>query len=169
MEKRAWHPAYCSATEYDLRKYKEHLTFIREYQLSKEPLHMDMLIIKKEKNIQIDNDIGRIFKEHNIIEYKSPYDHLNIDTFYKLLAYGCLYKATSSKVNEIDSNEITLSIIRDEYPRKLISELKRQNAKIEKKLDGIYYVSGKYPFSIQLIVLNQIGPDNKGLRALLEK
>lgn len=31
----------------------------------------------------INNEIGNIFKGHNIFEYKSPKDKLNIDTFFQ--------------------------------------------------------------------------------------
>ena len=42
------------------------------------------MVIKKDTDVSIDNEIGEIFKEHNILEYKSPQDHLDIDTFYKV-------------------------------------------------------------------------------------
>ena len=38
-----------------------------EYLLSKKPLQMDILIIKKLKDIQIRKDIGRILRHHNIL------------------------------------------------------------------------------------------------------
>ena len=67
-----WHPAFCAAAELELRLNKADLEFKREYNLSKKPLQMDLLIIEKRKNVQIQNEIGRIFRRHNVIEYKSP-------------------------------------------------------------------------------------------------
>ena len=67
-----WHPAFCAAAELELRSNKGDLEFKREYNLSKKPLQMDLLIIEKRKGVQIQNEIGKIFRGHNIIEYKSP-------------------------------------------------------------------------------------------------
>ena len=40
-----WHPAFCAAAELELRFNKDDLEFKREYNLSKKPLQMDLLII----------------------------------------------------------------------------------------------------------------------------
>ena len=44
-----WHPAFCAAAELELRSNKGDLEFKREYNLSKKPLQMDLLIIEKRK------------------------------------------------------------------------------------------------------------------------
>ena len=43
-----------------------------EYALSTKPLLIDLLVIKKLQGIEIENEIGRRFRSHNVIEYKSP-------------------------------------------------------------------------------------------------
>ena len=73
-------------------RFDDLLTFDPEHQLSKEPLRMDMLIIKKDPEAVIDVDIGSIFRGHNIVEYKSPADSLTIDDLYKTIGYAFLYK-----------------------------------------------------------------------------
>ena len=45
-----WHPAFCAAAELELRSNKGDLEFKREYNLSKKPLQMDLLIIEKRKS-----------------------------------------------------------------------------------------------------------------------
>ena len=92
-DKIQWHPGFYGAAELEFRANSDNLTFIQEYSLSKEPLRADLLVIRKEPNAQIVNEIGKIFKGHNIIEYKSPDDGLTIDDFYKAAAYACLYKS----------------------------------------------------------------------------
>ena len=62
---------------------------------------MDLLIIEKRKNVQIQNEIGRIFRRHNVIEYKSPDDGMTIDDFFKTLGYAYLYKGLGEKVDQI--------------------------------------------------------------------
>ena len=48
----------------------------------------------------IQKNIGRIFRQYNIVEYKSPDDYLSIDDFYKVYAYCCLYKSIGDNQNE---------------------------------------------------------------------
>lgn len=42
-----WHPAFCAAAELELSANKVILDFQREYNLSKKPLQIDLLVIKK--------------------------------------------------------------------------------------------------------------------------
>ena len=105
-----WHPAFCAAAELELRLNKADLEFKREYNLSKKPLQMDLLIIEKRKNVQIQNEIGRIFRRHNVIEYKSPDDGMTNDDFFKTLGYAYLYKGLGEKVEQITLEELTISL-----------------------------------------------------------
>ena len=43
---------------------------------------MDLLIIKKKKDAVIDNQIGEIFRQYNIFEFKSPRDGWTIDELF---------------------------------------------------------------------------------------
>ena len=74
-----WHPAFYAGIQIELKEDKENLIFENEHQLSTKPMEVDVLIIKKEKDIPIRKNIGRIFRKYNIIEYKSSTDYLNID------------------------------------------------------------------------------------------
>ena len=51
-----WHPGFCGAAEIELISNKGELEFQREYNLSKEPLRMELLIIKKRKDVPIENE-----------------------------------------------------------------------------------------------------------------
>lgn len=82
-----WHPGFVSAMDLELVQNRADLVYEKEYNLNTKPLMVDLLVIKKERDIQIANEIGRIFRGHNLMEYKSPGDHLNIDIFYKAQAY----------------------------------------------------------------------------------
>ena len=75
----------------ELAENREDLVYEKEYNLNTKPLEIDLLVIKKGKDVRIVNEIGRSFRGHNIMEYKSPKDELNIDTFYKAGAYAGLY------------------------------------------------------------------------------
>ena len=122
------------------------------------PLEIDLLVIKKDPGVQMVNEMGKLFRGHNIVEYKSPEDHMNIDTFYKAGAYGCLYKAYGESVNERPADDITISIIRDTKPEGLFRYFKEHNIRVTNPYAGIYYVLDAVLFRTQIIVgreLNQ--------------
>ena len=120
-----WHPAFYAATKLELRDNIDELEFYPEYNLSKKPLQADLLIIEKNGRTQIKNAIGHIFRRHNIVEYKSPGDGMTVDDFYKCVAYACLYKTTGESVNEIAGDELSVTMIRESYPKSMMRELKR--------------------------------------------
>ncbi|MBS6643783.1 MAG: hypothetical protein KH366_09395 [Clostridiaceae bacterium] len=92
-------------------------------QLSIKPLLIDVLIIKVKKGGRIHKNIGKIFREYNIIEYKSPEDYLNINDYYKVLGYACLYQADTEKVCQISPEEITITFVCTHFPQKLMKYL----------------------------------------------
>lgn len=148
-----WHNAFYAATQLDFYKDRKELDFINEYCLSKEPLRIDVKIVKKISDKKLNNEIGAIFRKHNIIEYKSP------DDFYKVYGYGCFYKSLSNKVDEININEITLTFCCKKKPIKLIKHLKEiRNYNIIEKFDGIFYVLGDY-FPIQIVLNTKLNKE----------
>jgi len=57
----SWHPAFVQAIQLELEDYLDVLTFEMEHQLTTEPLKIDVLIIKKTKDVVIKKNIGQIF------------------------------------------------------------------------------------------------------------
>lgn len=149
-----WHPAFCSAMELELREYKKYLKYEREHNLSKMPLKIDFLVIRKKSDIIIKNDIGDFFLGNNIFEYKSPGDDVNAGTFYKALSYACLYKAEAGSVEEILNADITVSLVREQKPVKLLDQLGKKY-EVTKKSDGIYRISGML-FPMQILVTKEL-------------
>ncbi len=155
-----WHPAFYSALQLEFYNDSDKLEFVNEYQLSKEPLRIDVRIIKKNSDDTLNNEIGKIFRKYNIIEYKSPTDNLTIDDFYKVCGYGLLYKSLSDKVNAIDIKEITLTFCCKKEPKKLIEHLKKvHNYKIKQEYQGIYYIDGSF-LPIQIILNTHLNAEN---------
>ncbi len=95
-----WHPGFTAAMMLELKENREDLIFEKEYNLNTKPLEIDLLVIRKEAGVMIANEIGEFFRIHNIIEYKSPGDHLDIDDFYKVQGYASLYKSYGKYVDE---------------------------------------------------------------------
>ena len=105
-----WHPAFVAAMGLELKQNRDDLIFEKEYNLNTKPLEIDLLVIKKTASVQIISEIGRLFKGHNIVEYKSPEDHLDIDTFYKkpvelfhyFKEHGCIITETCRGIYYIE-------------------------------------------------------------------
>jgi hypothetical protein len=168
-DKIKWHPGFYGAAELELRKNKDDLEFEREYNLSKEPIRTDLLIVKKHADVQIENEIGRIFRRFNIIEYKSPDDEMSIDDYYKTVGYACLYKGLGENVNAVPADELTASMVREAYPREMMKQLELLGAAIKEKYPGIYYVKGLVSFDTQIVVTSQLSKETHSSLRVLSK
>ena len=152
-----WHPAFYSSLQIELKD--ESLEFYYEYHLTRKPLQIDVLVIKKKSKQVIKKSIGRIFRKHNIVEFKSPGDYLSVNDYYKVLGYACIYQANTERVLEISPKEITLSFVSNHYPKAMIRWLKGMyKAKVEPVCDGIYYLTG-LTFPVQVIVIKQLSKE----------
>ena len=159
VQKIKYHPGFVGGMELLFWSYHNELDFEVEYNLSKEPLRVDLMILKKTKNIDIEFEIGRIFRNYNVIEYKSPDDELSVDEFYKTIAYALLYKSFGRTVDERPISEITASIFRHAYPRELFRKLKESGAVIKKEFNGVYYIDKVLNFPVQVVVTRELDPE----------
>ncbi len=165
-----WHPGFVAAMDMEFKEDREKLELESEHNLNKKPLEIDLLVIKKEKDSEIHNEIGRIFRGHNIMEYKSPKDQLDIDTFYKVSGYASLYKSYGKTVDGIKAEDVTISLLREAKPRELFNYFKTNNVKVEMPYKGIYYIQGISPFPAQVIVIKELGQEeHMWIKALTDK
>ena len=163
-----WHPAFYGAAELELRDNKEDIEFHQEYNLSKEPLRVDLLVVRKLANVQVKNEIGHIFRQYNIIEYKRPGDGLSIDTFYKTVGYACFYKGLGKTEDAIPIQEMSISFFREAYPGKLFTKLESLGMEIKNPYPGIYYIRQWQAMpDIQIVVTGVVDPEkHPALRVL---
>lgn len=165
-----WHPGFYGAAELEFLSNKGDLEFQREFNLSKEPIRMDLLIIKKLADVRIENELGHIFKKYNVAEFKSPDDALSIDDYYKTVGYACLYKGLGETVDQIPANELTISIFRESYPREMFEAMKNLGMEIKEQYPGIYYISGKQAlFDTQIVVTKQLDKETHRILRILSK
>lgn len=150
-----WHPAFYAAAELELSENREELDFQREYNLSKKPLQIDLLVVKKRKDVSIKNEIGRIFRRYNVIEYKSPGDGLTIDDFFKTIGYACIYKGLGEWVDQIPVNQLTVSLFREGRPEELFRSLEKYGYTMKKKFEGVYYIEGLF-IPVQVVVTGEL-------------
>ena len=116
------------------------------------------------------NEIGKIFRKFNILEYKSPRQQLDVDTFYKSTAYACLYKSYGETADERKAEEITVSIVRDGKPEKLFRYFEGHGIRVGNPCQGIYYVLDKVLFPTQIIVTKELkGEQHTWLKSLTDK
>ena len=164
-----WHPGFLGAMELEFIDYKNELVFEGEHQLSKEPLKMDLLIIKKKKDAVIANQIGAIFRQYNIFEFKSPRDGLSIDNYIKTVGYAYLYKGMGKHVDEIPFSELTVSLVRDTVPDGLFRAIRKLGGTIDEAFPGIYYISGIVNIPTQFVLTSQLESEyHASLRLLTE-
>ena len=158
-ERLSWHPAFHQAIQLELFDWRNELEFQTELQLTSEPLRIDLLVIKKPMQLVIDKNIARIFKNYNIIEYKSPDDYFSIKDFFKVYAYAYIYAAITPNV---DLSEITITFIENRYPRNFLKYLtKTKGYRIEESTSGIYEIHGDY-IPMQMIESKKL-PESENL------
>ncbi len=162
-----WHPAFYADIQIELKDDADNLVFENEHQLSKKPMEIDVLIIKKDKDRPVKKNIGRMFRKYNILEYKGPGDSLSVDDFYKVYGYTCFYKTDVPFVNSIPASELTITFVSESYPREMIQYLRKEkNYTVERKEPGIYSVNGD-SIPIQIIVTRQLSEkENLWLKSL---
>ena len=158
-----WHPAFVQALEMELEEYKDALEFYPEYLLNKEPLKIDCVVIKKTKDLVIKKNIAAIFRDANLLEYKSPEDYVSVADFYKVYGYACLY----ASFEEVSISSLTLSFVESRYPRELLTHLSGTRGFIvEETSPGIYNVKGDI-LPIQVIDNRQLSAEeNLWLKSL---
>ena len=162
-ERIPWHPAFVEALQMELQEYQDILEFHPEYQLTSEPLRIDCVVIKKVKDVVIKKNIAVIFREWNLLEYKSPDDYISVADFYKVYGYACLY----ASFNKVPITSLTLSFIESHYPQKLLDHLKNErNYTVAETGPGIYTISGDI-LPIQIIDSRRLSADeNLWLKSL---
>jgi hypothetical protein len=151
-----WHPAFVEAIQMELFAYKENLEFYPEYQLTSEPLRIDCVVIKKPPDLVIEKNIAAIFREFNLLEYKSPDDYVSVEDFYKVYGYACLY----SSLKKAPITSITLSFVESRRPDRLLAHFKKvRKFAVEKTASGIYTVKGDI-LPIQVIESPKLSEDD---------
>jgi hypothetical protein len=159
----AWHPASFSAIKLELEAWEDALEFTEEYQLNREPLKIDILVIKKRPDAVIEKNFARIFRAHNLVEYKSPTDYLSIHDFRKVYAYTLLYIIDQN----ITDRDVTITFIESRHPKDLLRYFAEERGwPVTEPFPGIYHISGDI-IPIQVIETKKLSEaDNFWLKNL---
>jgi hypothetical protein len=162
-ERIAWHPAFVEALQLELEAYRDFLEFHSEYQLTAEPLRIDCVVIKKTTDAIINKNIAAIFRQANLMEYKSPDDYVSVDDFYKVYGYACLY----ASLERVPITNLTVSFVESHHPRELLEHLREiRGYTLAEKWPGVYIVDGDI-LPIQIIDSRRLSAeDNLWLKGL---
>ena len=170
-----YHEAAFAAFNYLLRKYKHNgdVELFDEHRLSKRSLKIDIMVVKKNPAVEIEESWGKIFREHNVIEYKSPVAKpVSLDVFNKVIhGYTGIYASNEN----ISLTQMTATIVCFKKPTALFEQLKSElNYKILRKDKGIYYISIKgscesKSLLIQFLVSDELEDSVVVLKALRAK
>ena len=165
-----WHPAFYAGIQIELAADADNLIFENEHQLGTKPMGIDVLVIKKQSDKPVHKNIGRIFRRYNIIEYKGPGDYLSVDDWYKVCGYCFFYKADAGKVDSVKISELTISLVSESYPRKLVKHLtKERGYEVVLRENGIYEVAGA-EVPTQIIVTRKLSrKENLWLHSLTDR
>jgi hypothetical protein len=141
-----WHTMFYGALELILDSKLFSYQFQRS--LTKGPLQIDAIIVKKLQDVEPTAKIAKLFLRDNIIEFKGPGDNMSVGDFYKVNAYAHLYRSITEAA---PIREITLTFVERPYPEDMIKHFEEElGYTVEKKWPGIYYVTGGQ-FPVQLI------------------
>lgn len=53
-----WHPAFCAALQIELEEDSRRLRFEEEYLLGKKPMQIDVVVLKKQRDVKLQKNIG---------------------------------------------------------------------------------------------------------------
>ena len=143
------HPGFIAAMHLELRDSQHDLIFEKEHNLNASLPAADLLVIKEAPSAQIQNEIGVFFRGHSG-------ESLDINAFYKCIAYAGLYKSYGNALDERKADDITVSIIRESLPRELFKYLSRHGFSIVNPAYGIYHIYGKILFPTQIIITKEL-------------
>jgi len=121
-----------------------------EHELFENPMRIDVLVVKKPKDIVLNNSAMKFFRNHNIIEFKGPVDNLNVAKYHKVMAYFYAYLAG----NKLNFDDVAITLVSIRKPIKLLEYLEKERKYeiIPAEEAGIYYICSKDIPATQLIV-----------------
>ena len=127
-----------------------------------------LAVLIKSSDVAISNDIGKIFKEHNIIDYGCLDKKPDESAFYQLVASSYLYKSELKKPEAISADNTTASLVCDSYHKEFFQGLRKSGFSTEKCGEGIYRIRENLMLDMYILVRSEMRPeDQKWLESLL--
>ncbi|MBO6298444.1 MAG: hypothetical protein J6N53_06310 [Lachnospiraceae bacterium] len=161
-----WHSWFYALLMIKLHKFFPAVTVEREILLGAQPPRADFLVLKESEKTDLGLGVFRIFRKHNILEFKSPDDELNRSVLWKVIGYAGFYIS----MGQIDEDEVTITLLRAAKPEKLFREL-GMAISADEETKGVYHIRQWFGrILIQVVVTSELeGADYAGFRAISKK
>ena len=165
-----WHAGFEALLRIETHRFGPHVQIKTEHLLGEEPPRADFIVLIDEEGLLKDKAIFRVFRTHNVLEYKNSNDALNERVIRKGCGYANFYIGTAEHEGDVPSDQVTLSIFRASKPEKLFREMREKGQLVEDTVQGIYHVKGITDFPFQIVITNELqGPEYAAYRALTDQ
>lgn len=127
------------------------------------PLEVDIIIIRRQKKQkpkefnQLDF-LFRLLSDYNLIEFKGPTDILHWHDYLHLIAMAELYRI---KINHPANDDVRLFTISSTIPADYQNFLKLNRLNLNKKMQGLYSVTGATTYEHYILALNELELNQK--------
>ena len=111
--------------------------------------------------------IFKIFRQHNIWEYKNPNDALNERTISKIIGYGNFYIGLGEHDGDRPRSEVTLSIFRASKNKELFEKMMAGGTLASTDTPGIYEVRKLTDLPFQIVIGDELEGDEYAAYRLL--
>jgi hypothetical protein len=125
-----------------------------EHELFRNPMRIDVVVVKKPENVVIKNSAMKFFRNYNVIEFKGPVDNLNVAKYNKVMAYFYAYLAGK----KLSFDDVAITLVSIKKPLELLEYLEKERKYkiIPAKESGIYYIKAENLPATQLIVSKEV-------------
>ncbi len=147
-----YHPAFAAAVRVEYRDHLDKLGILEEVTLNTMPNKIDVLVVKKDAGLSLEDDIGSMWRKCNIIEFKSGRQGLNVTTYYKTHAYAFLLLTFKrGEFGLAGAQDLTISFIRGDKPVKLIKYFRDNGFEIIPYREGVLHITREGHIPMQII------------------
>ena len=164
-----WHAGFEALLRIETHRFGERVQIKTEHLLGEEPPRADFVVLIDEEGLLAEKPVFRIFRKHNICEYKNPHDALNERVIRKCCGYANLYIGTAEHEADVPPDQVTLSVFRASKPEKLFREMADKGQLAADRTRGIYHVTGMTDLPFQIVITGELeGPEYAAYRALTD-
>ena len=165
-----WHAGFEALLRIETHKYGDKIHISTEEEIGVMPPRTDYIILVRDEGLEFENEISKLFRKINILEYKNPNDALNKRVIRKVCGYANLYIGVAEHENDRPEDQVTISIFRAKKNAKLFSVMEREKTLIRSDVPGIYYVKRMTDLPFQIVITSELQGDKyASYRALTDR
>ena len=158
VQNREWYLAFVCACKLVWDPKEMELAYLPEHPVTVEPIKTDILVVKKQMDKILPDEIGGFFRTYNIIQFKSSSDKFQANDFLKELIYAFAYKVYE---NNIDLNDMSLTVFCPPDITEVLDFAKENHLPVQANEAGnIYYIDLFLGLKMQIVIIGHL-IDNK--------